>query len=176
MPVPTLRPSPVPLSASRGVDVVMRLHRSTVSWLVLASLMVAAPVGAEVEWTVLDSSEQRLRLRIDVAGEEVVRGLGPDQRWIAVEIPGAPGIGDPGQPVLPRAARWIALPPEGEARVRIDRLDLETLDPGRVVPAPVPEPVPDPLPGEPRLREIAREGEGYGSFRTARGDVARLGR
>ncbi|HKK72125.1 MAG TPA: C25 family cysteine peptidase [Candidatus Krumholzibacteria bacterium] len=138
--------------------------------------MVAAPVGAEVEWTVLESSEQRLRLRIDVAGEEVVRGLGPDQRWIAVEIPGAPGIGDPGQPVLPRAARWIALPPEGEARVRIDRLDLETLDPGRVVPAPVPEPVPDPLPGEPRLREIAREGEGYGSFRTARGDVARLGR
>jgi hypothetical protein len=153
----------------------MRLHRSPIPWLVAACVLVTAPATAAVEWTVLESTEQHLRIRIEVTGEEIVRDLGPDGRWIAVEVPGAPAIGDPGRPVLPRAARWLALPPDGEARLRIDRLDLEPLAAGRVVPAPVPERVADPLPGEPRLREIAREGEDYASFRTGRADVARLG-
>ena len=153
----------------------MRSYGSTISWLVLASLLLGAPVGAAVEWTVLESTERQLRVRIEVTGESLVPGAGPDGRWIGVEIPGAPGIGEPGQPVLPRAARWLALPPAGDARLRVDRLDLESLAPGRVVPAPVPEPVPDALPGEPRHREVVRESEGYEAFRTSRADVVRLG-
>ena len=109
---------------------VVRFRRTAALAAVLLCLAQATAAGAQdaprdgVRWTVLESTPEMLRVRVDVSGESAVQIPDPDgsRTWTSLRIPGAPAGAAPGEPSLPRAARWVALPPEGAATVRVDRL------------------------------------------------------
>ena len=129
--------------------------------------------GSGVQWQVVESTPERLRLRVDITGESLVEN--PATGWTSISIPGAPSGNEPGLPSLPHAGRWIALPPSGKANLRVEAVRTETLGSLRVEPVPTPRIDRDAPIGEPRLREERLEGPDYASYRTTRADVVELG-
>lgn len=146
--------------------------------LALLLAILARPAGAQgdvsgTRWTVLESTAERLRVRIETRGETVVPS--PAGGWSSIRLPGAPSFGEPGEPSLPRAARWVALPPTGAASIRVDAVQTEDLGVLRLTPSPTPSIDRDALPGEPRLLERVVEGDDYARFRVGRDDLVELG-
>ena len=141
---------------------------------ILTVCALVRPATAAVEWTVLESTPERLRVRLDVTGETLNRSVG-DADWVRVQLAGAPPAAEPGDPELPFASRWVAVPLEGEARLTVSDVRTEALGRGRVRPAPTPRPVEERLPGEPVLVEVITAGDRYEQYRVGRTDFAELG-
>lgn len=145
---------------------------------VLVVLMASAPAArAGLSWEVVESDETHLRLRLRVTGAELVdTGTSADGRtWQQVRLDGAHAGGEPGLPLLPRAARWIAVPPRGELSHETRVLQTRSLGQARLQPHPVASVDTTALRDEPRLREEVREAEGYERFRLGESESLGLG-
>ncbi len=150
------------------------------TWAIAVLIMFSmgtGPAAAQLDWEVLSSSAQQMEVRLTVRGAEWMRaGTDPSgSPWYLVEIDGAHQSGSPGLPMLPRAARWFALPPEGEASIDFEILGRQVLGRGRMLPHSTPSIDPQAMDDEPRLVERSIEGPGYNRFSTTAAEAVSLG-
>ena len=134
-------------------------------------LVWANAAAAELRVDVLSASTTSLELEIQCQGEELL----PRGDYLTLRLAGAPAGGEAGLPALPAAARWLALPPTGQARLSILHVEIERLGQGRVEPVPTPSWLP-PAGGEPATPiERIVESPAYVRFQHSQADAVRLG-
>lgn len=149
----------------------------------LAALSLCFAVGAvaEVNWQVLESSERQLHVRVTLGEAQVVPVVGAPGRtpWVEILLEGASSVGTPGEPLLPRVARWMVVPPTGDLGLEVLGMRVSELGSGRVVPHPMASIDADAERGDvvggPHLVEVHEEGATYATFRRDRGSVVTLG-
>ncbi len=143
---------------------------------VLTAFVPPAAAATIAGWQVLESSPQRLHLRIELPVATVETVDEGSTRYLSLSLPGFLSLAEPGLPLLPQQGAWIAVPPEGDASLRVTILKTERLPAGRLLPSATAEP---PLPGEhpnpASVREVTVEGPGYATFRSGSGNLATLG-
>ncbi len=127
-------------------------------------------------WTVVSSTAEELRLRIEVPRSEVQEVRQEARVYGLLRLPGYRGLGEPGLPLLPQRGVWVGLPPEGSFRLGVEILDVDDLPPMRLLPCPMPAPSPR-LPPEEIDGVIERfvEGEGYAHWGRSSEEIAVLG-
>ncbi|HKI83899.1 MAG TPA: C25 family cysteine peptidase [Candidatus Krumholzibacteria bacterium] len=149
---------------------------------VVLSVQVRAPKAsaAPAGWQLLESSAQRLHLRIEVPPASVKTVEVEGRSYSALSIPGYWPLAEPGLPLLPQRGAWIALPPRGEARVRVEGLTTRPLQITRLLPYATPVTPPpgqsfESLSGLESGNEKIVEGPGYASFRSGSDELVSLG-
>lgn len=141
-------------------------------WLVLALLSsVSVPVQAAVRVEVLAADESSLHLKILVDGATLRTGV---DGLSHVVLPGAQATGEPGMPALPSFARWFALPPSGQAVLRVLSTEIEELGRARLAPVEVARLRPTGSDG-PRLVESLEFADGYDLYRSSATSAVQLG-
>lgn len=132
--------------------------------------VAAAPSG----WKVVEASETRLRLTVDIPEPRLRSFDEAGQTWAVVELDEYAQRGEPGWPLLPSASAWLCLPPQATVRMSARVLQTQLLPAARI--APVPTPYRDPAApfGQPSLIERRLEGDAYATFRVDRDGAAEL--
>jgi Peptidase family C25/Propeptide_C25 len=164
---------PAPLEEERIV--VLRLLRASLVIMVLG--VGVRPASAQLQWKVVASNADHLELLLEVRGARLI-DAGQDasgRSWQEVELGGAHQTGEPGLPLLPRAAKWLALPPEGDATLEVQILERQMLGAARLKPHSTPDIDKNAMDHEPRLIERHIESPNYNSYSTSDASVVRLG-
>ena len=141
--------------------------------LLLMGLLLGSPSShAAVDFEVVSADESSLHLRIILDGA-VLEPAGDGKARVILQ--GAHPAGQPGLPALPMLARWIALPPTGQATVSVLSSRSEDLGQARLLPVELPRLQPGDGDEQVRLVHDRAEGDAYDAFRVSIADVAQLG-
>ncbi len=156
------------------------MPRRILLYLLVAAVLVlcagAASAALPEGWQVVESSAQRLVLRIEVPEVVLSTVEGEGTLYLSPHLAGYWRLGSPGLPLLPQRGAWIAIPPSGDCSLTVKVLSTRVLPSGRILPHPTPVQPPlgahEPLDSAP---EELVEAEGYASFSLGHEQIARLG-